>query len=200
MKITRRFGAMLLIVIAPLMAFSVVPQLTAASDETGWSLPVNGLQARLRLTKKGSLNGTPLIATYLELRNVAKVVDAIEFPIDLDTTQFEVLDDQNKRLPQAPYAYDEATPASLGSLRMPHDSYLRFNISHRGAGIPKNQAALLDLGVSYVWVFGPGDKHTYYLHARLKVDRGKSTWSGTIEIPKVKIPTHSDHARTQNFN
>lgn len=196
MKISRRFGAILLIVIAPFIAFSVVPQLTAANDETGWSLPVNGLQARLRFAKEESLNGTPLIATYLELRNVAKVVDAIEFPIDLDTTQFEVFDEQNKRLPQGPLAYDEVTPASLGSLRMPYDSYLRFNISHRGAGIPKNQPALLDLGASYVWVFSPGDEHTYYLRARLNVGPGKSTWSGTIEIPQVKIPTRSGYVRT----
>ena len=200
MKITRRFGAILLIVIAPLIAFSVVPQLTAAGDETGWSLPMNGLQARLSFAKKESLNGTPLVATYLELRNVAEVVSAIEFPIDLGTTQFEVLDEQNKKLPQGPVAYDEVTPASFESLRMPHDSYLHFNISHRGAGIPKNQAALLDLGASYVWAFSPGDKHTYYLHARISVDPGKSTWSGTIEVPKVKIPTHSNHVRTQNSN
>jgi hypothetical protein len=188
-KITGRFFTPLLVVATPLIAFSVVPQLTA-HDETRWSLPVNGLQARLSLAKKGMSNGTPLIATYLELRNVANVVSAIELPIDLDTTQFEVLDERNNMLPRPPVTYDEVTAADLGSLRIPHDSYLRFNISHRGAGVSKDQAALLDLGASYVWAFSRGDKHTYYLRARLSVEPGKDrTWSGTIEIPKVKIPT-----------
>ena len=75
-------------------------------------------------------------------------------------------------------------------LRLPHDSYLRFDISHHGAGVPKKQAALLDLGVLHVWVFGPGDKHTYYLRGGFSIEPGKDhTWSGLIEIPKVKIPT-----------
>jgi hypothetical protein len=194
LKVTHRFFVAFLIVAAPLIAFSTISQLSAANNETGWSLPVNGLQARLSLAKKEKLNGTPLIATYLELRNVADVVSAIELPINLDTTQFEVLDEQNNMLPRPPVTYDEVTAADLGSLRMPHDSYLRFNISHRGAGVPKDQAGLLDLGAPYVWAFSPGDKHTYYLRARLSVEPGKHrTWSGTIELPKVKIPTHSDH-------
>lgn len=193
-KVTRRFFASLLIIAAWLTTLFAVPQPTAANDDPTWSSPVDGLQAHLSFAKKEKLNGTPLITTYLELRNVTEVVSAIELPINLDTTQFEVLDEQNKMLPQAPRHYDEVTAADLGSLRMPHDSYLRFNISHRGAGIPRNQAALLDLGAAYLWTFSPGDKHTYYLRARLTVEPSRSgTWSGTIEIPKVKVPTHSDH-------
>jgi hypothetical protein len=39
----RRMFAILL----ALMLFSVVPQFTGANDDTGWSLPVNSLEARL---------------------------------------------------------------------------------------------------------------------------------------------------------
>ena len=58
-------------ILLALMLFSVVPQFTGANDDTGWSLPVNGLEARLSFGKKETINGTPLISTYLELRNVA---------------------------------------------------------------------------------------------------------------------------------
>ena len=75
-------------------------------------------------------------------------------------------------------------------LRLPHDSYLRFDISRHGAGVPKDQAALLDLGALHVWVFSPGDKRSYYLRGRFSVEPRKTpAWSGMIEFPKVKILT-----------
>ena len=84
--------------------------------------------------------------------------------------------------------YDELS-VELGMMRLPSDSYLRFDISHHGAGVPKNQAALLDLGIPYVWVFSPDDKHSHYLRGRFSIGARKDrTWSGTIEMPRVKIP------------
>jgi hypothetical protein len=182
-------------VLFTLMFFCVVPQLTGANDGTGWSLPVNGLEARLSFSKSEALNGTPLIATYLELRNVAAVGNVIELPFNQDSMQFEVVDERNKLLPQPPNPFDEVF-VEIGLLRMPHDSYLRFNVSHRGAGVPRNQAGLLDLGASHVWTFRPGDKHSYYLRGRLSIEPGKEPmWSGTIELRKVKIPTANTFAQ-----
>jgi hypothetical protein len=178
-----------LTVVFALLLFSAAPLVTGANDDTGWSSPVNGLQARLSLVRGQALNGTPLIATYLELRNVADVANVMEVPLNPDALQFEVIDDQDKLLGHKGIAYDELT-VELGMLRLPHDSYLRFDISHHGAGVPKNQIALLDLGVPYVWVFSPGDKHSYYLRGRFSIEaRKERTWSGTIEMPRVKIPT-----------
>jgi hypothetical protein len=88
----KRMFAMLL----ALMFFCVVPQLTGTNDGTGWSLPVNGLEARLSFGKSEKFNGTPLIATYLELRNVADVGNVIELPFNQDSMQFEVVDERNK--------------------------------------------------------------------------------------------------------
>ena len=176
---------------ATVLAFlllSATPLATAGNDDTGWSSPVNGLQARLNLARGQTLNGTPLIATYLELRNVANVANVMEVPFKLEAIQFEVVDDQGKLLPPASGPFDEVA-VELGMLRLPHDSFLRFNISHHGAGVPKNQAALLDLGVLHVWVFSPGDQRSYYLRGRFSVESSKDrTWSGMIEMPKVKIP------------
>jgi hypothetical protein len=171
-----------------LFFFSLNPPLTGANDDNSWSSLVNGLQARLSFERGKSLNGTPLISTYLELRNVADIGNVMELPLNLDRIQFEIVDERDRILPQGPNVYDEVT-VEVGMLRMPHDSYLRFNISHHGAGIPKNQAALLDLGVSHVWTFSRDDGHSYYLRGKFSVEPDKErTWSGTIEIPKVKIP------------
>ena len=171
------------------LLFPAMPQAAGGDDDTDWSSPVNGLQARLSLGRREVLNGTPLIATYLELRNTADVANVIEVPFSADAIQFEVVDSDDRLLASKSGPYDELT-VEVGMLRLPHDSYLRFDISHHGAGVPKNQAALLDLGAFHVWVFSPGDKHSYYLRGRFSVDPRKDrTWSGIIEMPKVKIPT-----------
>jgi hypothetical protein len=178
-------------IFATVLAFlllSATPLATAGNDDTGWSSPVNGLQARLGLARGQVLNGTPLITTYLELRNVANVANVMEVPLNLEAIQFEVVDDRDKLLAHTSLPYDGLN-VELGMLRLPHDSCLHFDISHHGAGAPKNQAALLDLGVLNVWVFSPGDKRSYYLRGKFSIEPRKDrTWSGMIEIPKVKIP------------
>ncbi len=177
--------------LATVLAFlllSATPRATAGNDDTGWSSPVNGLQARLGLARGQVLNGTPLLTTHLELRNVANVANVMEVPFNLEAIQFEVVDDQDKLVAPTSLPYDEFS-VEFGMLRLPHDSYLRFDISHHGAGVPKNQAALLDLGVLHVWLFSPGDKRSYYLRGRFSIEQRKDrTWSGMIELPIVKIP------------
>jgi hypothetical protein len=180
---------LMLATVLALLFLSATPRATAGNDDTGWLSPVNGLQARLTLARGQALNGTALITTYLELRNVANVANVMEVPLNLEAIQFEVVDDQDKLLAHTSLPYDGLT-VELGILRLPHDSYLRFDISRHGAGVPKNQAALLDLGVLHVWLFSPGDKHSYYLRGRFSIEPRKDrTWSGIIELPKVKIPT-----------
>jgi hypothetical protein len=179
-------------ILAAALALLFVPvsqPFAGAGDDDGWSKPVGGLQARLSLARGQAQNGTPLITTYLELRNVANVANVMEVPLNLEAIQFEVVDEQDKPLAQASLPYDELT-VELGMLRLPHDSCLRFDISHHGAGVPKDQAGLLDLGVLHVWLFSAGDKHSYYLRGRFSIEPRKDrTWSGMIEMPKVKIPT-----------
>jgi hypothetical protein len=179
---------LMLATVLALLLLSAFPRPTAGNDDTGWSSPINGLRARLSLGRGQALNGTPLITTRLELRNVANVANVMEVPLNLEAIQFEVVDDQDKLLAHTSLPYDELT-VELGMLRLPHDSYLCFDISHHGAGVPKNQAALLDLGVLHVWLFSPGDEHSYYLRGKFSIEPRKDrTWSGMIDMPKVRIP------------
>ena len=122
-----------------LLLSSATPRATDANDDTGWSSPVNGLQARLSVARGQTLNGTPLITTYLELRNVADVANVMELPFNPEPMRFEVVDEQDKLLAQKGMVYDEVS-VELGMLRLPHDSYLRFDISHHGAGVPQKSS------------------------------------------------------------
>ena len=160
----------------------------APEEALSWSDPVNGLQARLSFARKEAVNGTPIIATYLELKNISDVGNVMEVPLAPEKIHFTVTDAAGKEIEPSNGPFDGIS-VELGVLRLPYDSSLRFNISSNGAGIPKDQAGMLDLGASRDWVFKSGDKGPYYLHGRFAVEKGKEgSWSGTVDLPKLKIP------------
>src|SRR5712664_3147262 len=108
---------LMLATVLALLLLSAFPRATIGNDDTGWSSPVNGLQARLSLARGQALNGTPLITTYLELRNVANVANVMEVPLNLEAIQFEVVDDQDRFLAHTSLPYDDLT-VELGILRL----------------------------------------------------------------------------------
>jgi hypothetical protein len=157
--------------------------------EDSWSKPVSGLQARLSFDHKETVNGTPVIITYLELRNVSDTATTMEIPFSKDQLRFIVTDRAGKTVSPADGPFDEIS-AEIGVLRLPHDSSMRLNIASRGAGIAKDQAAHLDLGPMTHWYFKRGEQKTYYLQAKFVVEEHKTKgahWHGTIDIPKTKI-------------
>jgi hypothetical protein len=154
-----------------------------------WSKPVNGLQARLAFAHKETVNGTPILITYLELRNVGDTAAVMEIPLDKDKIQCIVTDEIGKKVAPADGPFDEIT-CEIGTLRLPHDSSMRINIASRGAGIPKDQAAHLDLGPMTHWYFPRGEQKSYYLKAKFTIDepqRKDAHWHGTLDIPRAKI-------------
>ena len=161
----------------------------AAGDEAGaWSKPVNGLQARLSFAQKETSNGTPIITAYLELRNVSDRANVMEVPLESRQMEFSVTDTAGKAVAPANGPYDGIS-VERGVIRLPYDSRRRFNVTQRGAGIPRDQAGLLDLGAGRDWVFKRGDEGAYYLHARLTVkETNGQRWSGTIRVPKARVP------------
>jgi hypothetical protein len=158
-----------------------------AEDDDSWSKAVNGLQARLGFASKETLNGTPIITTYLELRNVSEVANVMEIPLDLEEIEFTVTDASGKEVRPSNGPFD-GTSVELGVLRLPFDSSLRFNIASRGAGVPKDQGGLLDLGPSANWVFKRGEDQDYFLATKFVVEASaEGRWSGTIAIPRTRI-------------
>jgi hypothetical protein len=158
------------------------------TDDGKWSEPVNGLKARLSFERGRENNGTPIIATYLELRNVSDSATPLEIPLDSTKIEFKVVDAKGKAVAQAGLPYDGIT-ATPGTLRLPHDSQLRLGVSGNGAGIPKDQGALLDLASSAVWLFKRGDVGEYCLRAKFTIAKTDDhSWHGTIEMPDARIP------------
>jgi hypothetical protein len=176
------------------LAIFVCVNALASGDETddapGWSQPVDGLQARLVPARQRAVNETPIIVTYLELRNVSDRATAIALPIDGEDVvmEFSVVDAAGKSVPPDSGPFDELR-ADVGMVRIPYDSTLRLNVAHRGAGIPKGYAAHLDLGALANWEFKPGDKGTYFLKGKVTVKQSDAErWSGTLLLPAVKLP------------
>jgi hypothetical protein len=164
------------------------PPAAPAEGSDGWSKPVDGLQARLGFAQKETINGTPIIITYLELRNVSDRANPIQILFDDAAIEHTVTTVAGKAVAPADGPYDEIT-AGRGLIRLPHDSQLRMNVAHRGAGVPKDQAGLLDLGAMSHWVFKSGDEQTYYLRATVTVkETDDRHWSGTLQLPAAKLP------------
>ncbi len=157
-----------------------------------WSQTVNGLQARITLKRSAVSNGTPIISTYLELRNVSNSATPMRLAWAREKMKFRVIDADGRELP---LAMGCGNWRSLGTqnLVIPNRGTLSFDISSRGLGIPGDQAGLIDLGSTYNWVFKHGGKD-YYLRAVLEIPKNKNDkddrnwWHGKIEIPPVKVP------------
>lgn len=170
---------------------AVVAVRAAHGDSAGeWSEPVGPLRGRLVLVRSGVSNGTPIITAYLELRNVAGGDNTVEFNLDRATSTWTVTDDKGKAVaPTSPSGNWLPTPTQKPTLTA--GARERLVLSKSGAGIAKDQDGHLELGSERVWVFARGDGKAYYLQGKIEVkptgERGQ--WSGTLDLPRVKIPT-----------
>jgi hypothetical protein len=165
----------------------------AHGDAQGeWSEPVGPLQGRLVLVRDQVSNGTPIIAAYLDLRNVAGGDNTVEFPLDRATMTWTVVDDyaDSKDVPPSSPPWDAIT-APPKNPTLPAGAAVRLVLSQTGGGIGKDQGGHLDLGPEKVWVFPRGDARAYYLWGKIEVKPtgDRSLWSGTLELPRVRIPT-----------
>ncbi len=157
-------------------------------EESRWSKAVEGVEARLSFEHGRVVNGTQIIATYLELRNVSDSATPIEIRLDPSKIEFKVLNAKGEARVEAGLPYDGMT-ALPGTLRLPHDSQIRLGVSGNGAGIPKDGGALLDVASSSVWLFKPGETGEYRLKARFMIaESSDRSWHGTIEVPPARIP------------
>jgi hypothetical protein len=118
--------------------------------------------------------------------------NVLEVPFNFNAIQFEVLDDKGAQTELSHPGYSIVS-AGFGMLRLPLDSSMRFNITGHRPPMSQETRALLDLTPGFAWEYHPGDKHSYYLRARLSIEKvddpNRTRWSGVIEIPKIKIPT-----------
>ncbi|HEX5471264.1 MAG TPA: hypothetical protein VFW73_05230, partial [Lacipirellulaceae bacterium] len=165
-----------------------------AADKRVWSKEVNGLQARIEFKRSEVFNGTPIIATYLHLRNASDVMNPLVIPWDSKLMRFRVTDAKGKEVQKFNGPFDGLALVGAIDLVLPIRSELSFDYSSHGAGIPAHQAGFMDLGPDANWVFQPKQSDCF-LHASLDVPGSgrlpsgmTRRWHGQIDLPPVKIP------------
>jgi hypothetical protein len=174
---------------------TVGPACRPKSEGSSWSEPVNGIQARFTLVTSEVINNTPIISTYLTLRNVSDVANPIRIDWASAEINFAVINEAGNPVPRAIDLIYNGCYVPLSEIVLPHDSTLTFNISRRGLGIPAGKAALIDLGIPDCWILEKTGREKYFLKGTLNItdkgDRGSEyerSWKGRVEIPKIRIP------------
>src|SRR5438046_2450160 len=69
---------------------------TPDDESDTWSVPTNGLQARLTLVERPKINGTRWLVPYLELRNVRDLAHPMEVQCDGHHLKIELVDAEGK--------------------------------------------------------------------------------------------------------
>ncbi len=170
---------------------------TAIGD---WSAPINGLRGRLLLSEGTPFHGTRMALVYLELQNVSDVLNP--FLVDFRSPKLDVVDAAGKSVPQTPSAASIVSPPPY-TLLLPFDSTIRLRISVSGYFIARDAGIAIQLD-SGCWViparsrderfvsgsFGVSELNPRDIEARRKDSaRGNRVWRGTLDLPKVSIPT-----------
>ena len=163
----------------------------ASGDEAEWSTPVNGLRARLVILPPAQTN-TPFCRVLLEMQNVGDVAGQKEIRFSPARLDLRIADSDGRELPVSNDPYDGMSPLWEPTL-LPYAGSIRFQISFPGLGYrPTKDMRIVDVGAGKAWVV-PQDGSEYWLSGKLSIlkepgDHPHKVWSGTLELPKVKIP------------
>jgi len=177
---------------APPVATSEVKRVLP--EEAIWSEPVNDLRARIEFKRREIVNGTPILATYLVLKNVRNGLGGMSLPWSTDHLKFSVVDDPGNEVRNESMNYSGGGGLGVTELIIPNRGELKVDISYSGLGIPADKLALIDLGWNDNWVLD-ASHGTCFFKARLvvaksdkKQDDRVELWHGEIALPPVLIP------------
>src|SRR5439155_19729813 len=92
MKATRIAVGMILALVTANWVSGAAP----AGESDNWSVPTNGLQARLTLVERPKINGTRWLVPYLELRNIRDLGHSMEIQCDSHHLKIELVDAEVK--------------------------------------------------------------------------------------------------------
>lgn len=162
-----------------------------------WSTPVAGLMARVVLARSHVFNGTPMISTRLDLRNISSPGRPLTLPASRKLT-FRVVDAAGRELPRAMGDYDGLS-LDPKDLSLPSGDELSEDLTRSGLGVRSDQVALIDLGSSDNWVI-PRDGKEYFLQVTLDVPGQPviranpldHTWHGRIILPPARVPLQAE--------
>ena len=169
---------------------STTRQTAADNNESRWSESVAGLQACISFKQKSVFNGTPIVTTYLHLRNTSDVINPMKFRWRPEKATYRITDTTGKEIPHG--GLDYSGPAQIeADLIIPFEGTLSFNISGQGLGIPGDMVAALDFGTNSYIISPEVGPCCLQLVIEIaddkKIDSPRS-WHGRLELPPVAIP------------
>ena len=159
-------------------------------DDAGWSAPVNGLRARLIILPSDKPD-SPFCRIFIEMENVSNIMGQKSIRFDPDKLDLQVSDVTNgKSLTISNGPWHGLRPDWQPTL-IPVAGSTRFQISFPGLGHRSTDTTIVDMGPMRSWVIPPDG--WYVLSSKLKIPGQKGDhpfmdWSGTLELPAVRIP------------
>jgi hypothetical protein len=154
---------------------------------------IAGLQGRLVLYLGEPSNGTPISKAFLDLRNTSGGGNTVEFVLDGSKTVWKIVNADGKP------SVNSSLPGnwistSARKITLASGKSGRLPLTVSGAGVMKDSGGHLELGPKYVWVFKRGDVGPYLLSGTVTIapTGGRGQWSGTLDLPRVKIPSAPD--------
>lgn len=159
-----------------------------------WSAPVGPLQARLVVYRDAPVGGTPILRVMLDVRNVAGSNNTVEFLLDEAKAAWSVTGPDGKPGPPTSPPGDGYGLAKPRKLTLAAQEEGRLPLTISWAGIVPNGGGHLELGPDRVWEFGRTARGPYALGGTITIapTGQRERWSGTLELPKVRIPLGED--------
>lgn len=195
-----------------LLLFTAASQFSYADEGASiiaisdWSKPMGArmsLRARMIITQEHSpAHAGPQKETafYLEFQNVTGAVGApLQFYFEPGALRCELLDADGKPLPP------EGVTGSGGGagscwITLPNDSTIRLRANMYGYGLKPENGFMLVMAPPNMqsWIIRPGDSKSYFMSGTITVttptnhvpkdgDDARTIWSGTLELPKMKL-------------
>jgi len=174
--------------ILALVTASQVSSAATADESDAWSVPTNGLQARLTLVERPKIIGTRLLVPFLELRNVRDLAHPMEVQCDSDHLKIELVGADGKPIRASALPRTGFVP-DLSRVILPLDSSIRISLECKNWGIPKDAAAMVSTD-SGAWVIQEAERGKVYLRATLtgeKTEPDYKEWYGTVQTPLLKV-------------
>lgn len=170
-------------------------------EDRGWSVPVNGLRARLSVLSAESA-GDPFFRIYIEIQNVDNLMGQKKIRFHTDRLEIRVADIYGKELATTDRPYSGFAP-EWATTMLPTEGTIKFRITFPGAGFKPDGSTLIDLGPRRIWII-PADGH-FNLSGKLVIprvdgDHPLMDWSGTLELPKVRIPASAAALSNRSVN
>jgi hypothetical protein len=175
--------------LAPLFVIFLLCFYANARADENWSEPVNNIRARLSLERDPN---SSFLKVFVEFQNVADFMGSIKMRFKPELLTLQVADAKNQPVEKPGSVNYSAMKPLWEPLLLPFEGNLRFRVSFPGFGTKLgSDRTIIDHDFDQIWVVPEQGDH--FVSGRIVIpeqrgDHPKLDWSGTLELPAIKIP------------